>query len=253
MTADQYVESVLEKYAVARGPNSPAAQLLSAVAAPLRSWASDDLNDLQYSGSYAKGTAVRGIADVDIFISLKSGTAQNLRDLYQSLFLFAQKQGWSPRQQNVSIGITLGGVRADLVPGKVQAGYQDYHSLYRRKADTWTQTNVSLHINTVRDSDRVREIKALKIWRFLRKIDFPSLYLELFTIAALSGRSRQSPAEKILYALETIATSLTSTRVEDPANSNNVLSDELSQADKKQIASMARESLQEQSWEKIIW
>ena len=34
----------------------------------------------------------------------------------------AQTQGWSPRQQNVSVGVTVNGTRGDLVPGKVQAG-----------------------------------------------------------------------------------------------------------------------------------
>lgn len=65
MTSDQYVEMVLAKYQVPRGPSSPAESLGSAVAGPLRSWANQYLNALEYSGSYAKGTGVRGISDVD--------------------------------------------------------------------------------------------------------------------------------------------------------------------------------------------
>lgn len=253
MTPDEYVELILAKYEVARGPNSPAERLFGAVAEPLCSWANRYLKELKYSGSYAKQTGVRGVAHVDVFISLGSDTPETLKELYNSLHLFAQQHRWSPRQQNVSIGITLDGTRGDLVPGKVQPGYQDYHSLYRRKTDSWTQTNVDLHIKTVRDSGRVREIRAVKIWRFLRGLDFPSLYLELFTIGALSGRSRDSLASNVLCALRSIGESLTSTRIEDPANSNNVLSDELSQAEKQHIANLARKSSQESTWEKIIW
>ena len=253
MAPDQYVESVLAKYAVSRGPNSPAEQLGAAVAGPLRTWAGQQLNALQYSGSYAKETGVRGISDVDVFISLKSDTKKTLKELYEMIVSLAQTNGWSPRRQNVSVGVTVNGTRGDLVPGKVQAGYQNYHSLYLRKRDSWTQTNVDLHVNTVCGSGRLKEIRAIKIWRMLHGLDFPSLYLELFTIDALAGRSRSALAENVLHALRTIGSSLTSTRIVDPANTNNVLSDDLTQAEKQRVAAQAAQSAREQYWEKIIW
>lgn len=253
MTPDQYVEAVLAKYAVPRGPQSPAEQLGTAVAAPLRTWAGQQLNELRYSGSYAKETGVRGISDVDVFISLKSDTSDTLKEIYEKLFSLAQTNGWSPRRQNVSVGVTVNGTRGDLVPGKLQAGQQSYHSLYLRKRDSWTQTNVALHVDTVHRSGRLKEIRAVKIWRMLHNLDFPSLYLELFTIRALSGRSQSTLAENVLHALRTIGTSLTSTRIEDPANTNNTLSDDLTQAEKQQIATLAAQSAREQSWGRIIW
>lgn len=253
MTPDQYVESTLAKYAVPRGPTSPAERLGSAVAGPLRTWAGQQLNALEYSGSYAKETGVHGISDVDVFISLKSDTTNTLKEIYDRLYSLAQKQGWSPRQQNVSVGVTVNGTRGDLVPGKVQTGYQNYHSLYLRKRGSWTQTNVALHVDTVRKSGCLREIRGVKIWRFLRSLDFPSLYLELFTIQSLSGRSQPTLAENLLHALRTIGTSLASTRIEDPSNTNNVLSDDLTKQEKERIASLAAQSARQQYWKDIIW
>ena len=253
MTGDQYVESVLAKYAVPRGPTSPAERLGATVSGPIRSWAGQQLSALEYSGSYVKETGVRGISDVDVFISLKSTTTNTLKDIYNSLHGLALQQGWLPRPQNVSIGVSINGARGDLVPGKIQAGYQNYHSLYLRKRDSWTQTNVALHVDTVRASGRLREIRAVKIWRMLHGFDFSSLYLELFTIQALSGHSRSSLAENVLRALRTIGTSLASTRVVDPANTNNILSDELTQAEKQRIASLAAQSARQQYWKDIIW
>lgn len=253
MTPDQYVEWVLAKYQVPRGPTSPAEQLGSAVAGPLRAWAGQQLNALECSGSYAKHTGVRGISDVDVFISLKSDTTNALKEIYDSLYTLAQKQGWSPRQQNVSVGVTINGTRGDLVPGKVQAGYQNYHSLYLRKRNSWTQTNVALHVETVRSSGRLREIRAIKIWRLLNGLDFPSLYLELFTIQSLTGRSQSTLSANVLQALRTLGSSLASTRIADPSNTNNVLSDDLTKQEKEQIATLARQSSEQQSWGSIIW
>ncbi len=253
MTPDQYVESILAKYAVPRGPTSPAARLGAAVAGPIRGWAGQQLSALEYSGSYAKETGVRGISDVDVFISLKSDTTSTLQEIYNSLHGLAQQQGWSPRAQNVSVGVTIERTRGDLVPGKAQPGHQGYHSLYLRKRGSWTQTNVTLHVDTVRASGRLREIRAVKIWRFLRNLDFPSLYLELFTIRALARCSRTAVADNTLHALRTIGTSLSSTRIEDPANTNNALSDDLTGQEKQRVADLAAQSAREQYWEKIIW
>lgn len=253
MTPDQYVETILAKYAVLRGPTSPAEQLGGTVGEPLRTWAGQQLNALQYSGSYAKETGVHGISDVDVFVSLKSDTKETLKELYEMLVLLAQRNGWSPRRQNVSVGVTVNGTRGDLVPGKVQADYHNYHSLYLRKRDSWTQTNVALHVDTVRGSGRLKEIRAIKIWRMLHGFDFPSLYLELFAIDALSGRSRSTLAENVLYVLRTVGSSLASRRVVDPANTNNILSDDLTQAEKQRIAAQAAQSAREQSWGRIIY
>lgn len=253
MTADEYVESVISKYAVQRGPTSPAERLGSAVAGPIRAWAGAQLNALEYSGSYAKETGVRGISDVDVFVSLKSDTSNALKELYDGLFNLAQRELWSPRRQNVSVGVTINGTRGDLVVGKVQAGYQNYHSLYLNKRNTWTQTNVALHIEKVRSSGRLREIRAIKTWRYLHDLDFPSLYLELFAVQALAGRSHNALADNTLHVLRAIASSLLHTRIEDPANTNNVLSEELNAQEKQRIANLANRSIQEQSWGKIIW
>jgi hypothetical protein len=87
----------------------------------------------------------------------------------------------------------------------------------------------------------------------LHGFDFPSLYLELFTIRSLSGRSQSTLAENVLHALRNIGTSLGSMRVEDPANTNNVLSEDLTQTEKQRIAAQAAQSSSEQYWEKIIW
>jgi hypothetical protein len=253
LTPDQYVETILAKYAVPRGPMSPAEKLGSMLEGPLRKWAGQQLNALQYSGSYAKGTAVRGTSDVDVFISLKSDTTSTLKEIYEKLVSLAQGNGWSPRRQNVSVGVTVNGTQGDLVPGKAHESSQYYHSLYLRKRDSWTQTNVTLHIDTVRKSERLIEIRALKIWRMLHRFDFPSIYLELFTINALSGRSRTTLADNVLHVLRTIDSSLVSTRIVDPANSSNILSDDLTQAEKKQVAAQAANSVREHSWGKIIW
>lgn len=250
MTGDQYVASILQRYAVNSAEAKAAAE---AVAPAIRTWAGTQLADLAYSGSFAKGTGNNLSTDVALFISLKTDTQQTLKEIYESLYSQAQQQGWSPVWQNVSIGISHSGMKLDLVPGKIQAGYQNYHSLYRRKTDSWTQTNVKLHIDTVSKSGRVGEIRAVKIWRNLHHLDFPSFFLELLVLEALKGKSTNNLAGNVLSALSYIGNTLPTVRILDPANTNNLVSDDMTQAGKNTVAAQAKASAGKQYWKEIIW
>ena len=250
MTADQYVRSVLAKYAVNRTAATDAG---NAIAPTIRAWAGAYLADLVFSGSYAKGTANSIGTDIDLFISIRSSVPESLQQIYASLFNCAMQHGWNPIQQNVSIGVSYLGLKIDLVPGRIQSGFQNYHSLYKSKTGSWAQTNVKLHINTVADSYRAEEIRAIKIWRDLHRLSFPSFYLELFVIDALSGKEKGNVASNVLSALSTIGNDLGTKRIIDPANSNNVISDELTASEKNAVARHANASAAKPYWKDIIW
>src|SRR5689334_16861567 len=59
--------------------------------------------EIKPSGSYAKSTAVRCSADVDLFISISENLSNNLREIYGSLASYMRRVGYSVRRQNVSI------------------------------------------------------------------------------------------------------------------------------------------------------
>ena len=252
MTSDDYVRQVLTKYQVSTGPYSQAVQTFNALTPMIKEWASTQLVEVKPSGSYAKGTAIRGKTDVDMFISLAPNTTQTLKELYNMLLKRVREKGYNPRAQNVSIGITHNGINVDLVPAKKHQGYTSDHSLYRRKADTWTQTNVDTHIKLVSQSGRTEEIRAIKIWRQLHNIEFTSFYLELTVIEALKGRYTGQPAANVLAVLDYLSNGLVN-RVIDPANSNNVISEDLTISEKISVRSQAKTSRAKQSWGEIIW
>jgi hypothetical protein len=205
------------------------------------------------SGSYAKGTAVAGGTDLDLFVSLTPSTPGTLKEIYFHLFQAAGQAGLAPRPQDVSIGTSYRGLSVDLVPARMQAGNATYHSLYRRKADSWTQTNVALHISRVANSNRTPEIRVMKIWRNLRRLDIPSFYLELTVIDALYGRPANGVAANVWRALTYLAESFPTARVLDPANTNSIISDSLTVAEKYSVAARARESLAKKDWGEIVW
>ena len=93
----------------------------------------------------------------------------------------------------------------------------------------------------------------MKIWRDLHGLDFPSIFLELVVIEALKWKSANNLAENVLSALRYIASDLETTHIVDPANTNNLISDDMTQAQKKAVAAHAVVSAGKPYWEGIIW
>lgn len=197
------------------------------------------LCQIKISGSRAKGTAISLSSDFDLFISLSSKTTNTLRNVYDSLYDYFLIRGYQVRKQNVSIGIIFNGMKVDLVPGVRHSQYGNDHSLYRSKQKTWTQTNIDTHISHVKNSIRLHEIRALKIWRERHNLDFPSIYLELFVIRTLLWKKGGDWAYNFYYLLWSLSQDLVKVRIMDPANTNNCISDDLTLAEKKKIATQA--------------
>lgn len=254
MTSDEYVLSIVRKHALSEQiDNNTTRYVVDPLKRIISEWAGSCLCETKLSGSRAKGTAIDIATDLDLFISLSSTTTNTLEEIYNSLYRQVVSKGINARKQNVSIGVTYNGCKVDLVPAKRQSQYGNDHSLYRRKANSWTKTNIETHISNVRNSGRKNEIIALKIWRENHNLEFPSIYLETLAIDALQGRSLYAPADNFIYLLGYIRDNIISKVVYDPANSNNKLSDELSASEKYSLAQQAKSSLGEQYWESIIW
>jgi hypothetical protein len=143
---DPYLLSRIHRETVDTSDKSPVRGVILTLRPILMQWGNKYLVGLAPSGSFAKGTAIRSGTDFNLFVSLRSDTPK----IYTTLGQAMQNAGYTPRKQNVSINVRVGAYDVDRVPAKRQDNQSRDHSLYRRKADTWTKTNVDNHIATVR-------------------------------------------------------------------------------------------------------
>ena len=248
--SDQYLYAILQREAVDTSIYSPLWQVQGTVTPSLQAWAGQYLLGISASGSFAKGTANRSGTDIDLFVSVHQDVPATLAEIYETLFQRLSLDGYRPRKQNVSIGIKVNGFDVDVVPGKRQTAYTTDHSLYRNRAATWTKTNITTHINTVIGAGRQAETRVLKLWRNQKGLDFPSFYLELAVIEALQGH-RGTLSQNVAACLAYFRDNLARARFVDPANGNNVISDDLSAAAKTAIQTAAMTALGGQ-WEELV-
>lgn len=259
MESNMYLQTILSKYA-ARSIDSHTLSILL-LKADLKQWASTCFLATLDSGSRAKGTAISMASDVDYLISLSSdcnATTGGLKSIYDSLHTHLKSKYNTLRKQNVSFRINLGGLEIDITPARKHSGNTNDHWLYVSKIDSWRQTNIQKHITDISGCGRLNEIKLLKIWRELNQLDFPSIYLEYLTINILSGKSKEASklADNFWFILQELSKDTSNplnSRIVDPANSTNILSDLLSATEKNVIISKAKTTVGQTNWGSVVW
>lgn len=252
LLAEKYLRGVVASYDPTRSDKGAVLKAYGRLAPALRGWAGEYLRALQLTGSYTKGTAIRGDTDLDIFVSLRHTTPGSLKDLYENLSATLYGHGLGVEERNVSVRTSLGGLAVDVVPGRQQSAVGDYHSLYLRRRQTWIQTNIRMHIGVVKGSPFRREIRLLKIWRQNRGLEFPSFYLELCVLEALRKAKSLVLSQNIWTLLSFLTEQFAERRLLDPANSANVVSDELTDKEKSLIATAAASTLSAPTWSDVV-
>ncbi|MDF0716059.1 nucleotidyltransferase [Muricauda sp. 334s03] len=210
------------------------------------------------SGSYAKHDAINTKFDLDICQPFKRNAFDTLEEMADAVFDFFNEEfedddlvAYATRKQRVSTGITFfidgDEIQMDIVPGRELSAedYLDTHrlNLYVRpkllEPASTTQTNIQKHIDLVKGKSSEREIiRLLKVWKSNKnKKRVKSFFVELITIKAFEKCS-DVPSdiwEKLEMVLEYIRDNIQTIRLEDPANSNNVVSNTMTDSEKEDL------------------
>jgi hypothetical protein len=251
--ADIYLRSILRRETVDTSPTSALRKVEATLAPIIWKWANGHLLSVAPSGSFSKGTANASGTDIDLFISVSENVTETLNEIYDKLDNALKADGYITRRQNVSINITVGGHSVDLVPAKRLNFMMEDHWLYRRKVDSRTKTNVAVHALTVAHSGRTEEIRVLKLWRDQWGLDFPSFYLELVALRALGTFSTYGDlARNVSKVFDFLRDDFVFARIVDPANTNNIISDDLTLKEKQRISAAAASARRTQYWRDIV-
>jgi hypothetical protein len=251
-TVEQYATAIVEKYRVVADTGSPAHRAADAVIPVLKRWGKEYLRGITLSGAYAKNTAITLSSHVDVLVALNPVPDMEMKKIFWNLFEHLTDQDLRPRTRNVSIQLESKGLLVDVIPA-----YRDAKSsgnvLFNKRSGAAVHTDVARHVHLIANSGRQQEICALKLWRERNTLDFPSLYLELTVLQALEVERFGQLADNVLAVLRHLSNRFERTVVRDPANPDNILSDDLSADAKKTIAKAARNAIYDENWKKIIW
>jgi hypothetical protein len=215
-----------------------------------------------YSGSIAKSTEINIKYDVDLIIPFKYDAFPNLEEMSRDLFRFFQTEfkddhKMPARDQRVSVGLTFSkpgiSISMDIVPGREikRDGYEPdrYLNLYDSNEKRYFQTNIKKQIDAIKLShDNARNIiRLIKIWKFHQnRKALKGFIIELLVMRAFKDAGDKIPSglwPQLEMALKYIRDQIGSAKLIDPGNSNNVLSELLTPAQKLELANAMRNML----------
>jgi len=218
----------------------------------LKQWGKQHLAGITFSGAYAKNTAITLASQADVLIALKPVPGMEMKSIFWSLFEFLTDHDLRPRTRDVSIQLQSKGLDVDVIP-TCRDPKSSGTVLFNKKSGAAVLTDLAQHVHLVANSGRQQEICALKIWRERNNLDFPSLYLEMSVLRALESERFGQLADNVLAVLRYLSNRFEQAVVRDPANAENILSDDLAAGEKKAIAKAARTTVYGENWKKIIW
>ena len=253
MTGHEYLEEVLRAQAVPPASVTDMQNQRDSIEQCLRNaygWGPK----VYYAGSYGKDTMINAAYDLDIVIYFAPGTAMTLKDIYWGVFSTLQNGRYIVQQKDVAIRLPYNaGYHIDVVPGRYIDQDAVYANLYRSKADTSLKTSIKVHIDTIKNSGLRGTIKLVKLWSVQHNLGVRSFALELLTIRALKGQDLRGYDSKLAAVLRFLRDNIQTIRFEDPANSNNVISDLIPYDMKVAIAAQAQASIDAAYWSQVVW
>ncbi len=252
VTASSYLRGILAREAVDVGMRSPFRLFESEIEGICRRWAGRALLEVYPTGAFEKGLANRSGVAVDFLVSLAPDSHYVLSDAYERLYSALAEEGLAPVRRSVSIGVTLRGTAVDIVPARRLGLNTDEHALFLRRTGRMAVTNLTQHVLDGIACGRRDEIRLLKLWRDQRGLDLPSFYLELAVIAALRRRASGDLADNIWAVFGYLEALFPARSQLDPANANNIVSDQLTPAQKDAVRRAAQYARAGRSWHDII-
>ena len=244
-----YLDEVLEGQRVGAEIEGAVRARREAVEGILRGGWKDGRPRFYYGGSFAKRTTIAAAFDLDVVMYFPRESASGPRALYGAVEERLRRAGHTPVRHNVSLRLRYtAGWHIDVVPGRaIDDGYE-YARLWASETGGERQTSLKTHIEAARNGDR-EVVRLLKLWRARQAVPVGSFVLELAAVRAHGGGPLE---ERFRRVLRFLGGEFMEARLVDPANSANVVTDEIEWGRKRAIADAARAAC-EADWERVVW
>lgn len=217
---------------------------------------------IRYGGSYAKDTMVKDNYDLDVLCYFHEGensAGDSLEDIYNNVkaclnddyFVQPKKSALRLKDKDNKNDFHI-----DVVPGRfVEKDNGDAYLFQEGAEKSRLKTNPDTHINYIKNSKLTDVTKLLKVWKNKNSIEIKTFVLELLTVKVLKDRKDKGLSENLKYFWEEMKNNIDNIAVEDPANSNNDLSDIFNNSVKQPIkltAEIALDNIKNDEWGNIF-
>ena len=181
---------------------------------------------IQYGGSKAKGTLIKELYDLDVvcyFPNDDTDAGATLKEIFDSVTeALAEDYYVEPKTSAIRLKDKKNKIdfHIDVVPGRYVDDSKSDCFIYQNGADKGRQkTNLTVHLDHVRNSGVVPAIRLLKLWETRRGLRVKHFVLELLIIELLKDKKNSGLDAQLKHVWTSLADAKDDPIVvEDPAN-----------------------------------
>jgi hypothetical protein len=206
-----------------------------------------------YGGSYGKDTLIRASYDLDIVMYWPHDCGYTLEGMFTAVRDQLRKHWAYVNPKNVALRLPFeGAFHIDVVPGRALDTSFRYANLYRSETGQPLQTSIKVHIDAVRKSGRRELIRLMKLWKFRYQVPIRSFVLEQLAIAGANGTSFTELEPQLTAALVYIRDHVGTSRIVDPANTNNDLGETINVQERAATRAAAVAAISARTWGEVF-
>ena len=253
VSASDYLSRILAREVVDRRSAAELEDIAGKIELLCTAWGGEHIVEVVPGGAFEKATANRTGICMDFVVWIRTGSQRRIPEVYESMFSTFGRLGLHPIRRDVTIGLRVSDtITVDILPAKRLSTISDIHEIYSARRALAITTNLHQHVLDTHETGRQDEIRILKLWRDQNGLDFPSFYLELAVVAALRRRPAGALVENVWATLGFLERLLVPRAMLDPANAANIVSEELTRAQKRSIALAAAAARSGRPWSEIV-
>lgn len=207
-----------------------------------------------YAGSFRKKTMIKASYDLDIVLYWSSKVSSTVKNLYTKVGSELQKNWNRLRAKKVGWEIGFDGdFHIDVIPGKRKhKSYREAY-LYNRETDGRFLTSINKQVNYIKRRRRSSVIKLVKLWKIKNEVPIKTFIPELMVVIGCKGLRRRDLGLQLKTALKYIADNITTIRLEDPANRQNIITKNLTTEEKNRIRRLATQAINVKNWNQVFF
>lgn len=214
---------------------------------------------ISFQGSIPDGTSLSGYSDLDIRIEFSKDGFRTLKDMIEDVTAYFKKEFCDTnlvkvRKQNSSAGLIFNDngkeIIIDIVPARRDnylEGANTYNLYKRNRGKAGNPTRVKINPEKQNDfgvcsKEEKNVIRLLKLLKYQEELPLKSILIKEFTKKVFDENCGNIPFElkdQVLMTLDYIESNIETAKIASPDNSNNILTNQLSDRKKKIIANKA--------------
>jgi len=204
------------------------------------------------AGSFKKKTMIKQHYDLDMFI-IWPPDFSSLKNLFYEVGNVLKSKWTKIERKKVGWRIPYGNeFHVDIIPSvqdKYNPGFSILYNCYLKEK---LKTSMSVHVEQIEKYDRINVIKLLKLWKFRRRVPIKTFLLEIMTHLACYNLQQESLSIQLETVLLYIARNIGQHEFYDPANHENIITEDLTHPEKEEIRKKAYNAYNRNYWGEIF-